>query len=579
MNKNEIFTGSDAVLQTLSNHGINKVFWMPWWAVLPLYDRIYENPYGVKYYPAINEQWASFMAQWVARSTGEIGAFAVTSWPGATNTVTPIADAFRDSIPVIGICGQVPTNMIWLDAFQEIDIVDMVKKCTKYAKTVKNVNDVIYEVSKAIFIALDGRPWPVLIDIPKDVLSAEYKGNFTYKKNFERSDFWLAPVNAVKRRGFEISNEKMDEAIALLKWASRPVLLVWQWIKFSWAQKELINFINALWIPTVWTALAKWVVQSKNENNLKMLGMHGFVHTNKAVHNADMIMGIGLRFDDRIVWTYKDFWKNAKVIHVDIDQRELGKVVSPNLSIRSDAKDFLLAFQDYYKWGKLNIGSWWNQIRNWEKKDPYIVKNDVFWWKQVLKRINEIMQKKNDEDIVAVDVWQHQMWSTQILDIDDPMHWLFSGWLWTMWCSLPFALGAAIANPNKQVLSFSWDGGFQMNIQELWVLNQDQWIAENPNIKIMILDNRCLWMVRQWQEKFHNNRLSWVSTKSPNFQKIGEWYNIASYTISTFEEMDENLEHILSQNWPALIWFQIKTEENVFPMVPPGKNLGETITE
>jgi acetolactate synthase-1/2/3 large subunit len=371
----------------------------------------------------------------------------------------------------------------------------------------------------------------------------------------------------------------MDEAITLLKWASRPVLLVWQWIKFSWAQEELMNFINTLWIPTVPTALGKWVVKSKNENNLKMLGMHWFVHTNKAVYNADLIIGIGLRFDDRIVGTYEEFWIKAKVIHIDIDQKELGKIVSTNLSIRSDAKDFLLAFQNYNKWGKLNINNWWKQIRDWEKADPYIVKNDVFWWKQVLKKINEIMDKKDKEDIVTVDVWQHQMWATQIIDIDNPMNWLFSGWLGTMWCSLPFALGAAVSNPNKQVLSISWDGGFQMNIQELWVLNEDEWLAENPNIKIMILDNSCLWMVRQWQEKFHDNRLSWVSTRSPNFQKIGEWYNIKSHTISSFSDMDENLETILSEKWPALIWFKIKTEDNVFPMVPPGKTLWEVITE
>jgi len=573
MNNSKIFTGADAVLKTLSDHGIDKVFWIPGWAALPIFDKLYENPYSIKYLPSKHEQWSAFKAQWVARSTGKVWAFFATSWPGATNTVTAIADAYRDSIPIFGLTAQVQSHMMWLDAFQEIDIVDMVKKCTKYSKCVKNVDDIIKEVSKAIFIALDGRPWPVLIDIPKDVLLDEYKGEFEYKKDFKRSDFWLPPIWADKRKSFEISTEKMDEAISLLKWASRPVLLVWQWIKFSWAQEELMNFINTLWIPTVPTALGKWVVKSKNKNNLKMLGMHGFVHTNKAVYNADLIMGIGLRFDDRIVGTYEEFWSKAKVIHVDIDQKELGKIVSTNLSIRSDAKGFLSTFQDYYKWGKLNIDTWWKQIHDWDAADPYIVKNDVFWWKQVLKKINEIMDKKSVEDIVTVDVWQHQMWATQIIDIDDPMNWLFSGWLWTMWCSLPFALGAAVSNPNKQVISISWDGGFQMNIQELWVLNEDEWLAENPNIKIMILDNSCLWMVRQWQEKFHDNRLSWVSTRSPNFQKIGEGYNINSYTINNFDEMDQNLEKILSESWPALIWFKIKTEDNVFPMVPPGKTL------
>ena len=306
-----------------------------------------------------------------------------------------------------------------------------------------------------------------------------------------------------------------------------------------------------------------------------MLGMHWFYHSNIATSEADLIINIWSRFDDRIVWTYEDFWKNAHVVHIDIDDREIWKLVSTNLWIRADCKDFFNSFSNSNNLERLDIDLWRQEINSLKKEKPYEIPQDIFWTKQVLKEIwNSVKKYFGDDAIYWVDVWQHQMWASQILDIKNPKNWLFSWWLWTMWFSLPAGIWAAIANPNKQVISISWDWWFQMNLSELTVFLKQY---PDMNIKIVIIDNNYLWMVRQWQDMFDENIRSNVDVASPNYLKIAEAYWIKGYKISSLQEMEDKHDEIYSSKWPAIIWYNVEKEENVLPMVPAWKTLWETI--
>lgn len=571
MNKSTDLTCADALIKTITEYwGVDTSFWYVGWAAIPLFNSLEKFNKKIKFILPASEQWAWFMSQWYTRSTWKLALSIVTSWPWFTNIITPMADANMDSIAMLVVSGQVPTDMIWKDAFQEVDAIHLSEKITKYNIFLKDPTSIVEETIKALDIALWWRPWVVHIDISKDIQLTPYTWEFVYP---EKTTYNLS--NFEHKKNNEISQEKLTELKNMIDHSDRPVLIVWQWIKFWWAEKELLDFINKLGIPTVYTALWKWVVDDDNENVHWMLWMHWFYHANIAVDNADLIINIWSRFDDRIVWTYSDFWKNAYVVHIDIDDKEIWKLVSINLWIRSDCKDFFDAFSSYTL-EKLNIDSWRAKIQKLKIEKPYEIPEDVFWTKQVLKDIwNSVKIHSDLETIYWVDVWQHQMWASQILDIKNSKNWLFSWWLWTMWFSLPSSIWAAIANPKKQVISISWDWWFQMNLSELTVLLEQY---PNMNIKVVIIDNGFLWMVRQWQDMFDENTRNNVNIASPNYLKIAEAYWIKWYKVSSLQEMKDMHKVIYSSNWPAIIWYKVKPEENVFPMVPSWKPLWETIT-
>ena len=569
MNKKN-FTCADAILKTIIEYwNIDTIFWYPWWAAIPLYNSLDKFKDKVKHILPASEQWAGFMAQGYTRSTWKNALTLVTSWPWFTNVVTPLGDAYMDSIPMLVVSGQVPRHMIWKNAFQEINAIWISKHISKYFKLIDDPNKVVYEIVKALNILVNWRPWPVHLDIPKDVLLAEHP------ESFEFPDIDSYSVNKFEHtKNDEISPEKIEELKKLIWESKRPILLIWQWTKYWKSPQKIKKLIGKLNIPTVYTLLAKWVVDDKNENILWMLWMHWFYHANMAVHNSDLLINIWSRFDDRIVWTYTNFWKNKKVAHIDIDDKELWRLVSTNLSIRSDAESFIDIFsRNLWENPKLDIESWIKQIKKWQKEKPYIIEENIFWTKQILNSINKYAEKNC---IYTVDVWQHQMWAAQILDIKDPKNWLSSSWLWTMWFSLPSAIWVAIANPWKQVVSISGDWWFQMNLPELTIL-----LSQYPkiNIKIVIIDNSSLWMVRQWQDMFDENTRSNVDISSPDYMKIAESYWIKWYKIESSEQMEKYSKEIYWEKWPSLIWYKVKKEENVFPMVPAWMDLDKTIVE
>ena len=412
---------------------------------------------------------------------------------------------------------------------------------------------------------MSGCPWPVHLDIPKDIFLSPHTPAIT-------KTVYKSPKLP------EIPKEDIQECLHLLQLAQRPILLVWQWVKFSGAEQELLQFVEIFGIPMIETALGKWIIPFDHSNNLGMLGMHWFYHANMAVSSADLIINIGSRFDDRIVWNYDDFGRDAKIIHIDIDEQELGRHVQTDVAIHWDASNFLQEILVRDDINSLKIDCWKEKIQNWKNEKPYEIEPGVFGGKQVLQKIQDTVEKMPEETIYGVDVGQHQMWASQILQIDVPNNWLFSGWFGTMWFSLPSSIGAAIANPDKRVISISGDGWIQMNIQELWMLIQKESnTLKDLDIKIIILDNEYLWMVKQWQDLFPENTRSEVDVQSPDFDILAQAYGIPAYKISDTSSMNEVLPTILQEKWPALIWCTIEKEENVFPMVPAWKRLDEMV--
>lgn len=552
-----IYTCSDAVLDLLEQYWVDTIFWYPGWAIIPFYDKIPHHK-NIKHILVRNEQWAWFAAQWYARSTWKLWVCVATSWPGWTNVITAIADAYLDSIPLLFITGQVPSYMIWKDLFQEADMTWITMNITKNNFLIDDPSKVIKVFTEAIKIATTGRPWPVHVDFPKDIQFAPFKKE-------------LLKIN------FSFINKKIDNSfniIEFLKYLNssiKPVLLVWHWVWLSWAIDVINKFIDITWIPTVTTLLAKWIIND-NENNLWMVWMHWFYHANMAVNDADLIINIWSRFDDRIVWTYDDFWKNAKIIHVDIDKAELNKVVNVDLPINCDAKEFLKELLWNNSLKKLDIDNWKKQIKQNKIKWDYNTKTKYFSMRNVLSSIQNIIDKNPDEYIVVTDVWQHQMWSALNFKIHNPKNWLTSWWAWTMWFWLPSAIWASIANRDKIVILICWDWWIQMNIQEFATIKDN-----NLNIKVFILNNSFLWMVRQWQDLFYWKNYSSVNITSPDFEIIANWYWLKWCTFKNEIELNKNIDNIILNKWAIVANVFVEQEENVFPMVPAGKSLSETI--
>ncbi len=559
--------GSDILLEMLHENWVTRIFGYPWWAIMPLYDKI-ELFDWIEHILVRNEQWAAFAAQGVSRSSKKSLWVAIaTSWPGATNLITWIMDAYMDSIPTLFITGQVAYSLMWKDVFQEVDIIGATMSCVKHSFVITDVQDIPNIVNEAINIATTWRPWPVLIDFPKDISLMEYK---SWEKNI--------PLNLHYNRQpiLEVTRTDINHFLKMLDWSQKPILLLGQWIKSAEASSNITQIVETLWIPCVTTLLAKWVISEKSKNYLWMLGMHWFYHANLAMHNADLIINIWSHFDDRIVWNYTDFAKNARVIHIDIDTSEKNKVVQTDLFIHADAKEFCKKWQKI-QLHRLDIENWRKEIDTYKETHPYIHKTYHFSTKNALNCINSATEKDKDIEnyMFVTDVWQHQMWAAQILKVASPEAWMSSWWSGTMWFALPTAIWAAFENPEKMIIIIVGDWGIQMNIQELQVLKD-----HDLNIKVVIMNNNFLWMVRQWQELFFDKNYASTPITSPDYIKLADAYWITWLAAESEKELDEILIKQFVSPWPAIIEVRnIADEDNIFPMVAPGKTLWDTMWE
>ena len=550
-------TGSDIVLETLRDLGIDTIFGYPGGAVLPFYDAIY-NFKGIRHILGRHEQGCLHEAEGYAKSTGKLGVAVVTSGPGATNAITGIADAMSDSVPLLVFTGQVARAGIGKDAFQEADIVGITMPITKYNYQVRETADIPRIIREAVHIATTGRPGPVVIDLPKDVSALE-------------TDFIYSPeVNLPSYQPtLEPNDMQIKKILKQLSKAKKPVLLAGGGVSYAEAATELNEFAERYQIPVVTSLLGQGTIATSHPLFLGMGGMHGSFAANIAMTEADFMISIGCRFDDRLTGNPKTFAKNAKVAHIDIDPAEIGKIISADIPVVGDAKkalQMLLAEPTVHnnteKWIE-KVTKDKNRVRSYDKKERVVQPQAV------IERIGELT---NGDAIVVTDVGQHQMWTAQYYPYQNERQLVTSGGLGTMGFGVPAAIGAKIANPEKEVILFVGDGGFQMTNQELAILN----IYKVP-IKVVMLNNHSLGMVRQWQESFYEGRTSEsVFDTLPDFQLMAQAYGIKNYKFDNPETIEKDLEVIL-EDVPMFIEVDISRKEQVLPMVPAGKSNHEML--
>ncbi len=559
-------TGAQIVIESLLAEKVDTVFGYPGGAILPTYDALLNSP--LRHILVRHEQGAAHMAEGYARVSGRPGVVLVTSGPGATNTVTGIADAYMDSTPLVVISGQVPTSMIGNDAFQEADVVGITRPCTKHNYLVRRVEDLARVIKEAFYIAQSGRPGPVLVDLPKDVQNAEAA--------------WKYP-SQVELRGYKPvlkgSSHQIEKALRAIAAAEKPLFYVGGGTQWSDASEPLTRLIRGLKIPTVLTVMALGVFPSSDPLCLGMLGMHGGYWANMAVHHCDVLVAIGARFDDRVTGRVDSFAPHAKsIIHIDIDPSSISKNIKVHIPIVGDIREVLTDMlrkvpnteglaQRQKAWAE-----WHRQIMKWkaEKPLPYTSNGKEVKPREV---IEEIYNLTRGEAIVATDVGQHQMWTAQMMPFERPRSFLTSGGLGTMGYGLPAGIGAHFAAPERPVVVISGDGSIQMNIQEMATA-----VQYKVPVKVVIMNNYYLGMVRQWQEKFYEGRYSYSYMDAmPNFVKLAEAYGAKGYRIEKPKELAPKLGEAFSHPGPVLIDVVIPQSEGVFPMVPAGSPMHEML--
>ena len=550
-------SGSELVLETLRDLGIDTIFGYPGGAVLPLYDAIY-NFKGIRHILGRHEQGCLHEAEGYAKSTGKLGVAVVTSGPGATNAITGIADAMSDSVPLLVFTGQVARAGIGKDAFQEADIVGITMPITKYNYQVRETADIPRVITEAVHIATTGRPGPVVIDLPKDVSALETE--FVYSSEIDLPSY---------QPTLEPNEMQIKKILKQLSKAKKPVLLAGGGISYAEAAAELNEFAERYQIPVVTSLLGQGTIATSHPLFLGMGGMHGSFAANIAMTEADFMISIGCRFDDRLTGNPKTFAKNAKVAHIDIDPAEIGKIIAVDIPVVGDAKKALqqllaepIVRNNTEKWIE-KVTKDKNRVRSYDKKERVVQPQAV------IERIGELTKS---DAIVVTDVGQHQMWTAQYYPYQNERQLVTSGGLGTMGFGVPAAIGAKIANPDKEVVLFVGDGGFQMTNQELAILN----IYKIP-IKVIMLNNHSLGMVRQWQEAFYDGRTSEsVFDSLPDFQLMAQAYGIKNYKFDNPETLEKDLEVIL-EDVPMFIEVDISRKEHVLPMVPAGKSNHEML--
>ena len=550
-------SGSELVLETLRDLGIDTIFGYPGGAVLPLYDAIY-NFKGIRHILGRHEQGCLHEAEGYAKSTGKLGVAVVTSGPGATNAITGIADAMSDSVPLLVFTGQVARAGIGKDAFQEADIVGITMPITKYNYQVRETADIPRIITEAVHIATTGRSGPVVIDLPKDVSALET--DFIYSPEIDLPSY---------QPTLEPNDMQIKKILKQLSKAKKPVLLAGGGISYAEAAAELNEFAERYQIPVVTSLLGQGTIATSHPLFLGMGGMHGSFAANIAMTEADFMISIGCRFDDRLTGNPKTFAKNAKVAHIDIDPAEIGKIIAVDIPVVGDAKKALqqllaepIVRNNTEKWIE-KVTKDKNRVRSYDKKERVVQPQAV------IERVGELT---NGDAIVVTDVGQHQMWTAQYYPYQNERQLVTSGGLGTMGFGVPAAIGAKIANPDKEVVLFVGDGGFQMTNQELAILN----IYKIP-IKVIMLNNHSLGMVRQWQEAFYDGRTSEsVFDSLPDFQLMAQAYGIKNYKFDNPETLEKDLE-VIMEDEPMFIEVDISRKEHVLPMVPAGKSNHEML--
>ncbi len=557
-------TGAQIFVESLLAEGVELIFGYPGGAVLPIYDTLYDSE--LKHIRVRHEQGAAHMAEGYARATGKCGVCLVTSGPGATNTVTGIANAYMDSIPMVVFTGQVPVALIGNDAFQEADIIGITRSCTKHSYLVRNTRDLAQTIKEAFYIASTGKPGPVVIDLPKDILTGEAK--FAYPESIA-----LRSYNPT----YKGHPAQIKKAFKAIQDAHRPVLYVGGGIITSDASEELVKFAEKSRIPVTTTLMGLGSFPSKSELSLGMLGMHGTYTANMAMHETDLIIALGARFDDRVTGRLDAFAANSKVIHADIDPGSIGKNVGVDIPVVGDVKDILhglndLAKKDHTDWADKH-DKWLKTLRKWQKANPlkYTRSKDTIKPQYVLEMVDKLTKGK--DPIFATEVGQAQMWAAQYLQFTGPRTFMTSGGLGTMGFGFPAALGAQAAFPDRLVINIAGDGSIQMNSQELATA-----VEYNLKTKVFILNNGTLGMVRQWQEFFFKKRYSYSTmTEFPDFVKLAEAYGAVGLRATKPSEVQKVIKKALSIDKPVFVDFVVEMEENVFPMVPAGKALNDML--
>ncbi|NER69717.1 acetolactate synthase large subunit [Bacillus velezensis] len=551
--------GALMLIESLKKENVEMIFGYPGGAVLPIYDKLYQS--GLVHILPRHEQGAIHAAEGYARVSGKPGVVIATSGPGATNLVTGLADAMIDSLPLVVFTGQVATSVIGSDAFQEADILGITMPITKHSYQVRRPEDLPRVIKEAFHIATTGRPGPVLIDIPKDV--AAFEGEFRYDHEIS-----LPGYQPVKEPNY-LQIRKLVEAVSSAK---KPVILAGAGVLHGKASEDLKNYVEQQQIPVAHTLLGLGGFPADHPLFLGMAGMHGTYTANMALYHCDLLISIGARFDDRVTGNLKHFAKSAKVAHIDIDPAEIGKIIETQIPVVGDSKIILQELlKQNGKQGQTE--EWKQQLSEWKEEYPLWYTDNREEGLKPQKLIEYIHQFTNGEAIVATDVGQHQMWAAQFYPFRKADKWVTSGGLGTMGFGLPAAIGAQLADRNATVVAILGDGGFQMTLQELDVIRQ-----LNLPVKVVILNNECLGMVRQWQEIFYEERYSESKfSAQPDFVKLSEAYGIKGVRISSEEEAEEELKKLLSSKEPAVIDVRVAKSEKVFPMIAPGKGLHEMV--
>lgn len=559
--------GAKMLLDCLVKEGVDCIFGYPGGVTLPFYDAMYDHP--IRHVLVRHEQNAAFAAQGWARSTGRVGVCCATSGPGATNLVTGLVDAMMDSIPVVALTGQVSTKMIGSDAFQEADTFGITRSATKHNFMVKNLAELPLIIHEAFYIAASGRPGPVLVDVPKDVFQAT--GH-------------LDPVTEIHLPGYKVYTEghsgQIRRAAQMMFEAERPMIYAGGGIILGKAWNELRELVELMDLPTVCTLMGLGGLPGTHPNFISMPGMHGSYAANMAMTHTDLLIALGVRFDDRVTGRLSSFAPHARVIHVDIDPAEIGKNRHADIPIVGDLKRVLSKMNRVITELKPEMAahrsesrkSWWKQVRDWQTEHPIepSFSNDEIKPQHLMVEIDRISQGKA---IVSSDVGQHQMWSAQFIKFTEPYQWINSGGLGSMGFGLPAALGAQAANPDKLVFAIVGDGGFQMSIPELATL-----VNYGLNVKIIVMNNGYLGMVRQWQELFYNNRLCSVELNSfPNAEMLAGAYGFKGRTVEHPRDLRSALEAAVAEPGPYLLNVKVTPFENVYPMVPAGAAINEMV--
>lgn len=557
------FTGAEILIKSLKEEGVKHLFGYPGGSVIPLTDKLYGDKV-INVHLTRHEQGAVHAADGYARATGEVGVCMATSGPGATNLVTGIATAHMDSIPIVAITGQVKCNLIGNDAFQEADMVGITRPITKHNYLIKDVKEVARIVKEAFHIARTGRPGPVLIDLPVDVQLQE--AEFKYPKTVDIKGYkptYKGHIGQIK---------KIARAIQK---AERPLLYVGGGVIISGASDELTKLARKANLPVTTTMMGLGAFPEDDDLSLGMLGMHGTAYANHAVQDSDLIIAVGARFDDRVTGRIDDFAPNATVIHIDIDPSSVSKNVEVDIPVIGDAKNILKELLKHVKKGEYT--DWHKTIKTWKKELPLRYRDDAKLRPQYI--IEEVHKLTRDKDvIIATEVGQNQMWAAQHYTYTKPRTWLSSGGLGTMGYGFPAAIGAQIGKPKSLVIDIAGDGSIQMNIQELATA-----VIEKLPVKIIILNNGYLGMVRQWQELFYSKRYSMtvlaqdVKTTCPDFVKLAESYGAKGIRVNKKKDVKKALKDAFKTKGPVIIDFLIEREENVFPMVPAGESISNML--